>query len=98
MDGSFIDRFLDWVMPLFSSWGYLIVFAGVFLESIFLTGWIAPGTTVILIGSFYAAQGELNVFMLWVTSVVAALLGDKKLSGFNPYNDHVIHPVAYFKP
>ncbi|OQA63612.1 MAG: DNA polymerase IV [Firmicutes bacterium ADurb.Bin262] len=28
----------------------------------------------------------------------AALLGDKKLSGFNPYNDHVIHPVAYFKP
>ncbi|MDD3718022.1 MAG: DedA family protein [Actinomycetota bacterium] len=76
MDGSFIDRFLDWVMPLFSSWGYLIVFAGVFLESIFLTGWIAPGTTVILIGSFYAAQGELNVFMLWVTSVVAALLGD----------------------
>ncbi len=63
-------------MPLFSNWGYLIVFAGVFLESIFLTGWIAPGTTVILIGSFFAAQGELNIWMLWVTSVVAALLGD----------------------
>lgn len=28
----------------------------------------------------------------------AVLIGDKKLSGFNPYNDHVIHPVAYFKP
>jgi membrane-associated protein len=63
-------------MPLFSNWGYLIVFAGVFLESIFLTGWIAPGTTVILIGSFFAAQGELNILMLWVTCVVAALLGD----------------------
>ena len=63
-------------MPLFSNWGYLIVFAGVFLESIFLTGWIAPGTTVILIGSFFAAQGELNIWMLWATSVVAALLGD----------------------
>jgi len=63
-------------MPLFSNWGYLIVFVGVFLESIFLTGWIAPGTTVILIGSFFAAQGELNIYMIWTTSVVAALLGD----------------------
>jgi membrane protein DedA with SNARE-associated domain len=62
-------------MPLFSNWGYLIVFAGVFLESIFLTGWLAPGTTVILIGGFFAAQGELNIFMLWATAVVAALLG-----------------------
>jgi len=73
---SFVDQLLDWLMPLFSNWGYLIVFAGVFLESIFLTGWIAPGTTVILIGSFFAAQGELNIWMLWATSVVAALLGD----------------------
>jgi membrane-associated protein len=76
LNGSFVDRLLDWLMPLFSNWGYLVVFAGVFLESIFLTGWIAPGTTVILIGSFFAAQGELNIFMLWATSVVAALLGD----------------------
>lgn len=73
---SFLDQLLDWLMPLFSNWGYLIVFAGVFLESIFFTGWIAPGTTVLLIGSFFAAQGELNIFMIWTTSVVAALLGD----------------------
>lgn len=76
MTSSVVDQLLDWLMPLFSNWGYLIVFVGVFLESIFLTGWIAPGTTVILIGSFFAAQGELNIYMLWVTSVVAALLGD----------------------
>ncbi|MEW6552793.1 MAG: DedA family protein [Actinomycetota bacterium] len=73
---SVIDRLLDWLMPLFSNWGYPIVFAGVFLESIFLTGWIAPGTTVILIGGFFASQGDLNIYMIWVTSVVAALLGD----------------------
>ena len=73
---SFVDQLLDRLVPLFSNWGYLIVFAGVFLESIFLTGWLAPGTTVILIGGFFAAQGELNIFMLWTTSVVAALLGD----------------------
>jgi membrane protein DedA with SNARE-associated domain len=76
LSASIVDRLLDWLMPLFSNWGYLIVFTGVFLESIFLTGWIAPGTTVILIGSFFASQGDLNIYMIWVTSVVAALLGD----------------------
>ncbi len=73
---SFIDQLLDWLMPLFANWGYLIVFAGVFFESIFLTGWIAPGTTVLLLGSFFAARGELGIFMILTTSVVAALLGD----------------------
>jgi membrane-associated protein len=76
LTGSFVDRLLDWLMPLFSDWGYFIVFAGVFLESIFLTGWIAPGTTVILIGGFFAAQGELNIFALWAVCVAAALIGD----------------------
>ncbi len=73
---SFINDLLELIMPLFSNWGYVIVFVGVFLESIFLTGWIAPGTTVILIGSFFAARGELNIFLLGATSVTAALLGD----------------------
>jgi membrane-associated protein len=76
LSGSFINRLLDWLMPLFTNWGYLIVFTGVFLESIFLTGWVAPGTTVVLIAGFFAAQGEMNIFMAWATAVVAALLGD----------------------
>ncbi len=80
MQGSFIDRLLDFFMPLFSYWGYALVFGGVFLESFFLTGWVAPGTTVVLLASFYAAHGELNVFMVAATAAVAALLGD--LLGF----------------
>lgn len=80
MQGSFIDRILDLFMPLFSHWGYALVFGGVFLESLFLTGWVAPGTTVVLLASFYAAHGELNVFMVAATAAVAALLGD--LVGF----------------
>ncbi len=80
MQGSLVDRVLDFFMPLFSYWGYAIVFAGVFLESLFLTGWIAPGTTVLLLGGFYAAHGELNPWLVLPTAVVAALLGD--LVGF----------------
>lgn len=76
MNASVIDRLLDYLMPLFSLWGYPIVFVGVFLESLFLTGWIAPGTTVVLLGSFYAAHSELNVFLIGTTAFFAALLGD----------------------
>ncbi len=80
MQGSFVDRVLDFFLPLFSYWGYAIVFGGVLMESLFLTGWAAPGTTVLLLAGFYAARGELNPLMVGATAVVAALLGD--LLGF----------------
>ena len=76
MTASFIDRIVEVLQPLFSNWGYLIVFAGALLESIFITGWIAPGTSVILMGSFYAAQGELNLLLVWCISICAGLIGD----------------------
>jgi membrane protein DedA with SNARE-associated domain len=76
LTSSFVNRLLDWLLPLFAYWGYLIVFVGVFFESIFLTGWIAPGTTVLLLGGFYAAHGELNIWMIWTTALFGALLGD----------------------
>jgi membrane-associated protein len=76
MNASLADTILNFLVPFFSSWGYVIVFAGIFLESIFLTGWIAPGSTVLLLGSFYAAQGELNLAQIAVIGVLAAFLGD----------------------
>lgn len=76
MTTSFIDRILELLKPLFANWGYLIILGGTFLESIFITGWIAPGTAVILLGSFYAAHGELNVYLVWSVSVAGAVIGD----------------------
>ncbi len=76
LGASLVDQLLEWLLPLFSYWGYLIVFTGVFLESIFLTGWIAPGTAVLLLGGFYAVNGGLNVWMIWATAVAGALVGD----------------------
>lgn len=76
MADSFADAIVKFFLPFFSSWGYIIVFTGIFLESIFLTGWIAPGSTVLLLGSFYAAQGDLNIVQVGIIAVCAALLGD----------------------
>jgi membrane-associated protein len=76
MNPSVADTIVEYFMPLFSTWGYLIVFGGAFLESIIVIGWLAPGTTVILLGSFYAAQGELNIVLVGVCAVLGAFLGD----------------------
>lgn len=76
MAGSFVDTIIDFFLPLFSTWGYLIIFAGAFLESIFLTGWLAPGTMVILLGSFYAAQGASNIFLVGLCACLGAFAGD----------------------
>jgi membrane-associated protein len=76
LNASLIEQVIEVLEPLFSTWGYLIVFGGTFLESIFLTGWIAPGTAVILLGSFYAAQGELDVYAVAAVAAAGAFLGD----------------------
>lgn len=76
MTGSFADEIVEFFLPLFSSWGYLLVFAGVFLESLFFTGWIAPGATALVLGGFYAGQGELNIFLVSSAAVIGAYTGD----------------------
>jgi len=76
MTDSFIDAIVKFFLPFFSNWGYILVFFGVFFESIFLTGWIAPGSTVLLLGGFYSAQGDLNIIKLGIIAIIAALIGD----------------------
>lgn len=76
MNASFMNKLVELLQPLFNNWGYLIISGGVFLESIFLTGWIAPGTAVILLGGFYAAQGDLNLIAVLTVAIVSAILGD----------------------
>lgn len=71
-----LDSILDWVTDLMSTWGYLLIFAGMFLESMFLTGWLAPGTVILLLGGLFASKGDLNVFLVGGIALAAALLGD----------------------
>lgn len=76
MNPSIADAIVEFFKPLFSTWGYLLVLGGAFFESIFLTGWLAPGTTVVLLAGFYAAQGELSIIVVGVCAALGAFLGD----------------------
>lgn len=64
---------LQIVTNLLASYGYIIVFVGVMLES---TGVPFPGETVLLAGAVYAANSHLNIIGVLIASALGAILGD----------------------
>lgn len=76
MRGGFIGDLLDWIRPLFGSFGYLIVSVGTFLESAALTGLLVPGDVILALGGVYAGQGELVLAGVIACGAVAGILGE----------------------
>jgi membrane protein DedA with SNARE-associated domain len=60
--------------PALNHYGYLAVAGLIFLED-FGTPFV-PGETVLIAGSLYAANGQLNVITVGLLAVLAAILGD----------------------
>jgi membrane protein DedA with SNARE-associated domain len=63
----------DWIVDLFSRYGYGVVFLGVFLEN---AGLPVPGETVLLAGAALARFGRLSLPWVIVTAILGATLGD----------------------
>jgi membrane protein DedA with SNARE-associated domain len=71
-----LGKLVDWLVPFFANYGYLIIFAGVFLENSAGLGLVIPGETILILGSFFAARGSLNIVAVIVIAFVGAVLGD----------------------
>lgn len=63
----------EWIVDLFSRYGYAAVFGGVFLEN---TGLPVPGETMLLAGAALAQYGWLSLPRVIVTAIAGAVLGD----------------------
>ena len=63
----------QWLLDLFSHYGYAVVFFGVFLEN---TGLPVPGETMVLAGGALAHYGHLSLVRVIVITIIAAVLGD----------------------
>ncbi len=59
--------------PALDEYGYLAVFAFVLLEDF---GVPVPGETILILGAVYAGTGRLNVVLVGVIGLLAAVLGD----------------------
>ena len=56
--------------------GYIVAFLAALLETVFAVGLFLPGSTMILFLGVLAAQGYLNIWILFLFAVIGAVLGD----------------------
>jgi membrane-associated protein len=71
------DRLIQLLSPLFTSWlGYALLFAIVFSETGLLVGFFLPGDSLMFLVGAVAGAGNLNLFVVNLILMAAAILGD----------------------
>ena len=71
-----IDKYLPGIIGNYGFWTYLILFAIIFCETGFVILPYLPGDSMLFVAGTLAGAGYLNVEILVITLVAAAILGD----------------------
>lgn len=67
---------INFLIPFISQYGYLIIFASAFLESLILFGFLLPGSLIILFGGFVARNGTLSLPLVLLLAFLGMFIGD----------------------
>src|SRR6266581_4675191 len=71
------DKLILLLTPLFTSWvGYAVLFAIVFSETGLLVGFFLPGDSLMFLVGAVAGAGNLNMLVVNLVLMAAAILGD----------------------
>ena len=73
---AIIETLLSWFGPLFSTFGYVLVFGATLLESSAFLGIVVPGDVILAIGGIYAARGELSLPWVMALGAVGTMCGE----------------------
>jgi membrane protein DedA with SNARE-associated domain len=74
--GSIASYFVDKIQTLSPGLVYVVVALLVFSEAALFVGFVLPGETSVLVAGLIASQGRINVVVVCVIVVAAAILGD----------------------
>jgi membrane protein DedA with SNARE-associated domain len=66
-------HFIELLAPYINSFGYLVAFLGMSLENM---GIPVPGETALIVVTFFAAQGVLNIWFVLPLALLGDVLGD----------------------
>lgn len=80
-----IPSYIQAVEPLIRNYGYLAVAGMLFLEDF---GVLVPGETVLIAAAFYAGLGQLNIILVILIGILAAVLGDNVGFAIGNYGGH----------
>jgi membrane-associated protein len=70
------DKYLPVILQQYGMWTYVILFLIIFLETGLVVTPYLPGDSLLFIAGALAAAGMLNIWILLVTLILAAILGD----------------------
>lgn len=71
-----LDDYLVWVVDHYGAWIYLLLFVIVFCETGLVVTPFLPGDSLLFVAGAIAAAGGMNVHLLVLLLIVAAILGD----------------------
>jgi len=71
-----LDDYLAWVVEHYGAWIYLLLFVIVFCETGLVVTPFLPGDSLLFVAGAIAAAGGMNVHLLVLLLIAAAILGD----------------------
>ena len=71
-----LDQHLNDIIQSYGIWTYAILFGIIFLETGLVIMPFLPGDSLLFAAGTFAALGSLNVWILWLVTFSAAVLGD----------------------
>lgn len=73
---SLVERIVQWIEPAFATAGYAIIAGGVLMERSIFIGLVVPGDLILALGGVYASQNRLNLALVIVIGIGAAIAGE----------------------
>lgn len=71
-----VDEYLGEIIKNFDIWTYIILFFVIFIETGVVIMPFLPGDSLIFAGAAFSAKGDLNIFVLYIITLLAAIIGD----------------------
>src|SRR5215213_6347154 len=71
-----LGDYLALIIQIFGIWTYVILFLVIFAETGLVVAPFLPGDSLLFIVGAFAAIGHLNIILIYIVLLAAAILGD----------------------
>ena len=85
---------IDWMLNTFGVYVYVALFFVIFAETGLAVGFFLPGDSLLVVAGLFAAAGKLNLWLMLVLLIIAAIVGD----AVGYYSGRKVGPAIFSRP